>query len=202
MSKPISFPGQGSFVVDRKNRSGKSFSNMNGPILSGAYPTGDIPSDPPIKTDGPNDDGTINPPALPSLPTFPDFSVMGCKELGAQIEYLKQTVNAPSLVANSPEWTAAYMAAINNATALYNSKGCATSGDTQPVVVTVNNNPPLITSGTGVPGASAGFPTYGGGGGGGSSAGATAATKAKKPFPWLWVVIGGAVLYFITKKSS
>lgn len=191
MEKQISFPGQGSFLVVRKNGTKQNFSNMiGGGILTSPSNGGGGPL-------GADDGGVVmNPPALPSMPVFPDFAAMGCKELGAQIEYLKQTVNAPSLVANSPAWTAAYMAAINNATALYNSKGCATSGDTQPVVVTVNNNPPLITA-SGVPGASAGFPSIGGGG-----SASPATTKAKKAFPWLWVVIGGAVLYFITSKKS
>ena len=202
MSKK-SFPGEGSFVVGRKsNGRNRNFSNLTGPTLSPANPA---------DGGGVGDDGTviINPPALPTLPVFPDFTIMGCKELGATIEDLKQTLNAPSLVANTKEWVDAYVNAINMATALYNSKGCATApdggsgtgGGTPPIEVTVNNNPPLITTTSGVPGASAGFPAMGGGGGGGSSSPAAAA-KAKKVFPWLLVIFGGAALYFFTAKKS
>lgn len=191
MSKPISFPGQGSFVVRRTNGSKKNFSNIvGGPLTS-------LPTDGGGGGGGADDGGIVtNPPALAIMPVFPDFAAMGCKELGVAIEQLKQTMNAPSLVANPPEWTAAYVAAINNATALYNSKGCATSPDGPPVNVTVNNNPPVITS-SGVPGASAGFPSGGGGGG----AASPAATKTKKDFPWLWVIIGGVALYLFTTKK-
>jgi len=199
-----SFPGEGSFVVGRKsNGRNRNFSNLTGPTLSPANPA---------DGGGVGDDGTviINPPALPTLPVFPDFTIMGCKELGATIEDLKQTLNAPSLVANTKEWVDAYVSAINMATALYNSKGCATTpdggsgtggGGTPPIKVTVNNNPPLITTTSGIPGASAGFPAMGGGGGGGSSSPAAAA-KAKKAFPWVLVIFGGAVLYFFTAKKS
>jgi len=168
---------------------------------------------PPV--DGPKeiDPGPMNPPALPVMPVFPDFSTMTCDQLANMIANMKNTVNAPSLVANDPAWTQAYNDAISKAQALYDSKGCSVKppetggiktpppspdGIKNPVGITIVNNPaPTTTTLGGVPGATAGVPMGGGGFSGGSSGSATTKAAAKKSLPWLWIgiaVVGG---YFL-----
>ena len=190
MGPKLSFPGQQSFTV--KKISNRNFANIDGPILTPPNPTD-------INPNGtPKDDGgvVINPPILPVLPVFPDFTIMTCTELAQSIKQLTETYNAESLVVKNPDWLTAYQNAINSATALYNSKGCAVTPAPDPKLppVVINNNPPPILSGL-----------PGGGIVGGSGSGASTPTTTstpKKSFPWLWVVIGGIALLMFSSDEK
>lgn len=181
------FPGQGSFIV--KKRPG--YSSIDGAVVDGSKMAGDNGND----TGG----GPMNPPALPSMPTFPDFGALTCAQLDAEIRSYKAWLSTPTFSPNDPALVQAYQDAITKASTVYNSKGCQIGSNDGPI-----KNPPILIVPTSVtdtaaaatstvPGASAGVP---GGAGGGSGSGG--GTKAKKSsYTWLWVIGGAVVAYFV-----
>lgn len=220
----LSFPGENAFIVQphRRDVTGKytNFIAADG-VDAGAINTGGVGTGGGGGV-GPTDNGGIdagggpkNPPALPVMPTFPDFTTMSCKELLQAAQDYKTTLTAPSLVAHDPAWELAYSNAIAQVMALYESKGCSinpggggtgTGGGTGGtgtggVDVTVNNNPnvpPLVT--TNVPGAG----SIGGGGGGSSSTGSSTkpAAAATKSHLWWWVIGLGVAGYFFMNSGK
>lgn len=77
--------------------------------------------------------------------TFPDFSIMPCKQLEQEIKNMTETLNAESLVIKNPVWVSSYEDAINTATVFYNSKGCAAISVSEGIK---ENNLPLDGGGT------------------------------------------------------
>ena len=109
------------------------------------------------------------------VPMFPDFSKMSCIDLANQIDNMKQTLAAPSLVARDASWIIAYQKAIASATATYQT-GC-------------QHIPGAIGATNNLPGdAEAMLPTDKG-----TITTPDTATSvgALKNIPWLWVVLGG-----------
>lgn len=181
-SRRPSFPGEKSFIVGRR----KKYSSIDA--------TSDEGTKPPVQPDG---GPTVDPPVLPTMPSFPDFNTLTCQELDAAIRSYKAFLTTPSFAPYHPDVIQAYNDAIQKATIVYNAKGCATGGgggQTPPVIIVptsvTDNAAAAINT---VPGASGGM--MGGGGGGGSETKPSAAKK--KAFPWLWVLGAGAVLYFL-----
>jgi len=184
MKKNLSFPGQDSFVVKKSNK--KKYAEFTTGI---AYPSD-------------SDDGTISPPPLPVLPVFPDFSVMDCAQLAVAYAQLNETLAAPSFTVKDKEWVSAYEKAIAYVQSLQMSKGCQTKhtpvGPADTTIKTTTSSPAGTSP---VPGATGGIGGYGGGGGAAAPSATGSATK--KPFPWLWVIIGaGVVLYFSSGKKG
>lgn len=134
---------------------------------------------------------------------FPDFSIMTCQQLEEQINAMKSTLAAESLVAKNAQWVASYEAAIKTATGYYDSKGCSLSspdgGIKQDVVVinTTDNGTPVkigttnvdtpavVTTTTTVGTTTSGTPVV-----------STATISATKKFPWL-LIAGIAVVGYV-----
>jgi len=170
-------PSLSSFTVKRAGRSGMS--NFTGAIL-------------------PSPDGLAD-----NSMSFPDFSIMTCQQLEEQINAMKSTLAAESLVAKNAQWVASYEAAIKTATGYYDSKGCSLSspdgGIKQDVVVinTTDNGTPVkigttnadtpavVTTTTTVGTTTSGTPVV-----------STATTSATKKFPWL-LIAGIAVVGYV-----
>lgn len=209
----LGFPGENMFIVNahRKQPDGSYRNYVQADGIGTA-----TPADTPVDNGG----GVMNPPALPTLPIFPDFTIMTCQELLNTITDLKTTLNAPSFVANSSEWTLAYTNAIATCQALYDSKGCALSqsgsggttdsGGVKSPPIVLPPNPPgttVIIGGTVTPLPAGSGAIFGGSGGGGAAPSATTATKAaatgKKSYTWLWIAAAVAAgYYFFAGKDS
>ncbi len=207
----LAFPGQQNFVVGAKGAN--RFSNFL-PGLTGAPvdTTGAGTVDTGVKTGGggPTLDGgpTLNPPALPVMPVFPDFTIMDCSTLADAISNMISTVNAQSLVIKNQDWLDAYNNAITSAQSIYKTKGCVVGSGGPTGILTPAGGDGTSTTGTGsgsgAGAVSGGILGLGGLSGGGAGSTTPAATTTKKPIPWLWIAVGAGLLYLLMsgKKSA
>jgi len=170
---------------------------VNPPALP-AYET------PPVLPIIPPEDVTVlNPPILPDMPpkdtqtimvSFPDWNNLSCDGIKNGILDLQNTLMVSRF--SDPSIRAEYENQVSKGKLIYEKK-CGKTDAPPP--------PPPTGGGIGIllggPGYNA-FPTGGPSGGptrGSSGAGGGEKKEEKKPFPWLWIVVGGAALYFLTK---
>lgn len=121
---------------------------------------------------------------------FPDASAMSCQQLLQHINDLKYKLDTECLYSKNAECASSYADAIKTATEIYNTKGCSVKSS--PIVVP---DPPVKIREPFLPA----FPSPAIGI---TNAGTPVTTNSKKAFPWLWVVIGGALLYLFTSNKS
>lgn len=169
--------------------------SQDGPTLNPpALPAYDMPPTPIIPADSPTDGPVLNPPILPDLPpqdtqtvvvSFPDWDKLSCDGVQKGVQDLQMTLMTSKF--SDPAIRAEYERQIEIGKG-YFTKVCNLPQPPYGLPPT----PPIgvLVGGTGV----FGGPTRSSGAGGGA-----AEKKEKKPFPWLWIVIGGAALYFLTK---
>lgn len=174
--------------------------SQDGPTLNPpALPAYDMPPTPIIPADSPTDGPVLNPPILPDLPprdtvlvSFPDWNNLSCQAIKNGITDLQNTLMTSKF--SDPAIRAEYENQVAMGKLIYEKK--CSQADTPP--------PPPPTGGTGSgvgvllggPGYLFGGPKQTDGSGG------AAEKKEKKPFPWLWIVIGGAAIYFLTKGKN
>ncbi len=204
-----SFPGAHKFVV--KDR---GYSNFIAPMpnvpVNPVFNPGDnvwdsIPA-PNTQTTQGTSPGT-NPIAWQyqgDTPVFPDFTQFGCQDLWALITQYNTTINSPGYENNTPSFKMAYTQAINQASALFDSKKCNVT-PIKTILQSINTGaialiPPDGTdaiAGIGTPGAGTGTATTAPG----VAQPAGTATASKKAFPWL--IAGAAIVaIFLFSGSS
>lgn len=174
--------------------------SQDGPALNPpALPAYDMPPTPIIPpTDSPVDGPVLNPPILPDLPpqdtqtvlvSFPDWNNLSCEGIKNGITDLQNTLMTSKF--SDPAIRAEYERQVTLGKSVYESKCLAAPTPTPPTgggVGVLIGGPATVLPGG---------PTRGSGLGSG-----TEKKEEKKPFPWLWIVIGGTVLYLLTKSNK
>lgn len=208
--KRLNFDGEDSFIVqDSSKIRYKLYINAAGDIVAARR---DAVAD--VLPQDSQDLTVLNPPILPTydlppdLPppppdtttvtvSFPNWDSLSCEDITRALTDLNNTMMTSRM---PPDLYAMYQNQIATGKATYERK-CTqapppppptlptdtTGGIKTPVLPVI---PVLPGAGTGVVG-----PKVGGAGGG-------AEKQAKKPFPWIWIVIGGTVLYLLTKSNK
>lgn len=174
--------------------------SQDGPTLNPpALPAYDMPPTPIIPADSPTDGPVLNPPILPDLPprdtvlvSFPDWNNLSCQAIKNGITDLQNTLMTSKF--SDPAIRAEYENQVAMGKLIYEKK-CSQADIPPPP-------PPTGGIGSGV-GVLLGGPGYlFGGRKPTDGSGGAAEKKEKKPFPWLWIVIGGAAIYFLTKGKN
>lgn len=180
--------------------------SQDGPTLNPpALPAYDMPPTPIIPADSPVDGPVLNPPILPDLPpkdtqtvlvSFPDWGSLSCDAIKNGILDLQNTLMTSKF--SDPAIRAEYENQVQLGKNMYERK----CGAQQPPTDTIGGIKTPVTPIIPVTPAGVGIISGGGFGAPSGSGAGGAEKKDKKPFPWLWIVVGGAALYFLTKGKN